>query len=232
MLLLHYMLPVQVGPVDSRPAGLEVASSTRDAATSSYTPTTASSTIANTYTNQRLGFSFTIPPGYQLATNYMQFLNTASGNPIGNWSATNTEDVVVTASDESELQTFLTAAEGGGASSDVNPVAKLPDTVYVAAVAPTLATIESSLADVEQHHSDIVNISDVQHISVANAKGIRYNTLNLTNGDREESVYISFPEGSRLSSGLPVGTLLLMLSQNTNQNDDTLNEIVTTLKFN
>ena len=59
------------------------------------------------YTNERLGYSFTIPNGYRLASDYIRFLNTVGPNPIRDYTDKNAEYVLITTANNSAENDFL-----------------------------------------------------------------------------------------------------------------------------
>lgn len=82
-----------------------------------------------TYLNERFDFSFKMPAGYRLATECMSFLNSISGYPILDWSATNTQQVVIAPSTSS--QDNLPCQNNG---IGLDPVS-IPGNIYLAVVA-------------------------------------------------------------------------------------------------
>lgn len=182
--------------------------SSSGSAASSETPLISPGTAAPTssggvvYHNQRLRMNFNVPTGYRLATLYMRLLNDTSGYPIKGWSATNTQAIVLTQSTPAQEESFVSLSSQGGGYVDINPVAELPHSIYIAAGSITLADLKSVNAELPARSKFIF-----QEVSMPTTEGvtngIRYSTP-MSNGTSEEIVYISFPDNVLLSSGNPV----------------------------
>lgn len=156
---------------------------------------TGISSTFGVYYNQRLGFSFVIPPGYRLATDLMQYLNASSAFSIANWSPENTQEVVITASTNSQEQAFVQAAMNGEKNISFTNVTDLPRSIYVVGLNLDWKTVQNDLS------------LAYQHVVVSGFQAIRY--ADLAN---EEVVVVPYEGSAELAIEDSVGTIFMKMS--------------------
>ena len=182
-----------------------------------------STSPAPPYRNERVGFSIDIPPGYRLALKYMRFLDETSGYPIRDWSATNTQEVVLTNVSTDREDTFVDSVS----SSEVKPlefntITSFPDSIFISAVGGTLASAQMANAVLPQPEQIVF-----QKLTVSSAAALRF--LNHSN---EETVDIAFNASRTLSSGFPIGSIMIKMDNATNTFDETaFDEVVDSFRF-
>ena len=162
------------------------------------------------YSNERVGFSFNMPQGYRLATDYMRFLDETSGYPISDWSATNTQDVVITRVTDDREQQFVEFAKQGRQALEFNSISSFPESIYIAAVGGTLSTARKANA--------ILPLPDkiiFRELTVSGADALRF-----TNHSNEQVVDIAFNASRTLSSGFPIGSIMVKMGNSTNTFDE------------